>query len=142
LNSLTNHRKLMFSNFKTSRSNKERVTQLTNKLNLGTENIIARLAFSYSIAQERLLDLAKIEDAGGKEYSARVLFGNYADIYVALICVHYNIKKEDKDIGRYIKMHIDDGLRLIDKEVSTKHTITGNDFLINEIEKGLRTAIS
>lgn len=127
----------MFSSIKTSKANKELVTQLTKKLNLGTENIIARLAFSYSLAKEQLLDLSKIEDAGGKEYSAKVLFGNYIDIYVALVCVHYNVQKEDKDIGRYIKMHIDDGLKLIEKDIATKNNISGNDFLINEIEKGL-----
>ena len=104
----------MFSNIRTSKANKEVVTQLTNKLNLGAENTIARLAFSYSLAKEQYLDLTKIEDSAGKEYSSRVLFGNYVDIYVALICVHYNIQKEDKDVGRYIKMHIDEGLKLIE----------------------------
>lgn len=116
------------------------MTQLTNKLNLGAENTIARLAFSYSLAKEQYLDLTKIEDSAGKEYSSRVLFGNYVDIYVALICVHYNIQKEDKDVGRYIKMHIDEGLKLIEKDVDAKNHITGNDFLINEIERGLDLA--
>ena len=127
----------MFNSIKTSKENKQVVTQLTNKLNLGAENTIARLAFSYSLARERRLDLSDIEDAGGKEYTSRVLFGDHLDIYVALICVHYGIAKEDKDIGRYVKMHIDDGLQLINKDISKKDTITGNDFLINEIEKGL-----
>lgn len=132
----------MFSNIKTSRANKELVSQLTHKLNLGAENVIARLAFSYSLAKEKQLDLANIEDSGGKEYSTRVLFGNYADIYIALVCVHYNLQKEDKDIVRYIKMHIDDGLRLINKDILNKNTITGNDFLINEIEKGLNLQLA
>lgn len=127
----------MFSSIKTSRANKDLVTQLTNRLNLGPENTIARLAFSYSMAREHHLDLSKIEDAGGKEYSAKVLFGNYIDIYIALVCVHYNIQKEDKDIGRYIKMHIDEGLKLIEEDINTKNNITGSDFLINEIERGL-----
>lgn len=129
----------MFSSIKTSRANKDLVTQLTNRLNLGPENTIARLAFSYSMAKELHLDLSKIEDAGGKEYSAKVLFGNYIDIYIALVCVHYNIQKEDKDIGRYIKMHIDEGLKLIEEDINAKNNITGSDFLINEIERGLFT---
>lgn len=128
----------MFSIIKTSKVNRQLVTQLTNKLNLGTENVIARLAFSYSLAKEKRLSLVDIEDSGGKEYSTKVLFGSYTDIYISLVCVHYELKKEDKDIGRYIKMHIDDGIRLIDEEVAGKNTITGNDFLINEIEKGLK----
>lgn len=127
----------MFSTIRTSRANKDLVTQLTNKLNLGAENVIARLAFSYSLNTNRKLSLNDMKDAGGKEYNSKVLFGNYADIYMALLCVHYNLYKSDKDLPRYVKLHIDDGLELINKEVATKDSITGNDFIINEIEKGL-----
>lgn len=127
----------MFSNIKTSKVNKELVSRLTNKLNLGAENIVARMALAYSLAQERQLDLVQIEDSNGKEYSFKVLFGDYADYYIAMICVHYSIYKTDKDLPRYVKMHIDDGLKLIDGEISDKYKISGTDFLINEIEKGL-----
>jgi DNA sulfur modification protein DndE len=129
----------MFNSIKTSKANKELVTQLTNKLNLGAENIIARLAFSYSLTRNRKLNLSEIEDSGGKEYNAKVLFSNYADVYTALIATHYNLHKADKDIAKYVKMHIDDGLKLIEIEITEKDSITGNDFLINEIEKGLRS---
>jgi DNA sulfur modification protein DndE len=127
----------MFSTIRTSRANKDVVTQLTNKLNLGAENVIARLAFSYSLNTNCKLNLHDMKDAGGKEYNSKVLFGNYSDIYLALLCVHYNLYKSDKDLARYVKMHIDDGLELIAKEVETKDSITGNDFIINEIEKGI-----
>jgi DNA sulfur modification protein DndE len=130
----------MFSNIKTSKANKELVTRLTNKLNLGAENTIARLAFSYSLAMNRVLDINKdLQDSNGKLYSSRVLFGDYIDYYVAMICVHYNVFKTDKDIAKYVKMHIDDGLQLIAKEVDFKQGITGLDFVVNEIEKGLLT---
>lgn len=127
----------MFSNIKTSKTNKELVSRLTNKLNLGAENIVARMALVYSLGQGRYLDLTQIQDSSGKEYSIKVLFGDYVDYYMAMICVHYSIYKTDKDLLRYIKMHIDDGLKLIDEEISDKHKIFGIDFLINEIEKGL-----
>lgn len=127
----------MFSNIKTSKSNKELVTNLTNKLNLGPENVIARLALSFSLGKERKLDLSRIQDSGGKEYSSKILLGSYIDIYISILCTHYNIHKTDKDVPRYLKMHIDDGLELINLEVANKDTITGTDFLINEIEKGL-----
>lgn len=127
----------MFSNIKTSKNNKELVTRLTNKLNLGAENIIARLALSYSLAGNRLMDLHQIQDSNGKEYSFKVLFGDYGDYYIAMICVHYQLYKTDKDIGRYIKMHIDDGLQLINDEIEQKQGISGTDFITNEIEKGL-----
>ena len=127
----------MFSNIKTSKSNKELVTNLTNKLNLGPENVIARLALSFSLGKERKLDLSRIQDSGGKEYSSKILLGSYIDIYISILCTHYNIHKTDKDVPRYLKMHIDDCLELINLEVANKDTITGTDFLINEIEKGL-----
>ena len=127
----------MLANIKTSAANKELVTKLTQKLNLGAENVIARLAFSYSVKRDELLDLKKIQDSNGKEYSSKVLFGNYEDIYVALLAIKYGIHSTHKNITRYIKMHIDDGLEFINKDVSGNDSLTGSDFIINEIEKGL-----
>lgn len=127
----------MFNSIKTSKANKELVTQLTNKLNLGAENVIARLAFSYSLSNERKLELSQIGDAQGKEYNIKVLFGNYPEIYLSLIAVHYGIPVAHKDVSKYVKMHIDDGLILINNEVAERTSINGSDFLINEIEKGL-----
>lgn len=127
----------MFSSIRTSRANKELVTKLTNKMNLGAENIIARLAFAYSLSLERRLDLQEALDANGKEYSIKVLFGDYAEHYIGLICVHYQLYKTDKDIPRYVKMHIDDGLQLIYQEMEQKQGMSGTDFIINEIERGL-----
>jgi DNA sulfur modification protein DndE len=125
----------MFSNIKTSKANREVVTRLTSKLNLGAENLIARMAFAHSIAMERKMELPRMKDAGGKEYSIRVLFGDYSEYYIAMICVHYNIYKSDKDIAKYIKMHIDDGLELLDADFSTT---LGIDSLVNNIDKGLQ----
>jgi DNA sulfur modification protein DndE len=127
----------MFTAIKTSKKNKEVVTVLTNKLGLGAENVIARIAFAYSIAKNRKMDLTEIEDAQGKEYSSKVLFGDNSDIYLAMVCVHYNLYKSDKDIGRYIKMHVDDGLELIHQDF-LKKDMSGTDFIINKIEKGLK----
>lgn len=128
----------MFNTIKTSRENRERVIQLTRKLNLGAENVIARLAFAYSIAQNRLMDLSNIQDAQGKEYSYKVLFGDYGDNYLAMLCVHYNIHISDRDIAKYVKMHIDDGLELLEKEYSNMIGISGTDFLIQKINCGLK----
>ena len=41
----------MLINIKTSESNKQIVSELTRKLNFGSENIIARIAFSYSLSK-------------------------------------------------------------------------------------------
>jgi DNA sulfur modification protein DndE len=127
----------MFTQIKTSKENKEVVAVLTRKLGLGTENIIARMAFSYSLSQDRKLDLNDILDAGGKEYSKSVLFGDNYDIYLGLLCVHYGLYKTDKDIGRYIKMHVDDGLQLLNEEVNKLANMDGFDFLSEKINNGM-----
>ena len=127
----------MFTQIKTSKDNKEVVTFLTRKLGLGTENVVARIAYTYSLSQDRKLNLNDIKDAGGKEYSKSVLFGDYYDIYLGLICVHYGLYKTDKDIGRYIKMHVDDGLQLLNDEVNERSNIDGFDFLSEKINNSL-----
>ncbi|HWZ23177.1 MAG TPA: DndE family protein [Cytophagaceae bacterium] len=130
----------MFTGIKTSKANKEIVSDLTKKLGLGAENVIARIAFSCSLAKGKKMDLLQIEDAQGKEYTSKVLFGENIDIYLSAVCVHYNLYKTDKDIGKYIKMHVDDGLKIIKEELSKKDA-SGTDFLINKIEKGLKTLV-
>lgn len=127
----------MFSSIKTSKNNKEIVQELTRKLNLGTENVIARIAFAYSLSKDKQLDLKQIQDSQGKEYSAKILFGEHLPYYVAMICVQYDLYKDNKDIGRYIKMHVDDGLELIHKEFA-KSNLSGMEFLIQRIETGLK----
>jgi DNA sulfur modification protein DndE len=128
----------MFTSVKTSKKNKDLVSELTKKLNLGPENVIGRIAFAYSISQDKKLDVRKVKDSGGKEYSVKVLFGDNVDVYIGLVCVSYNLHKTDKDIPRYIKMHIDDGLEQISKEIESKSFITGTEFLTNEIERGIK----
>ncbi len=127
----------MFTQIKTSTANREIVAQLTRKLNLGKENVIARIAFTYSFSKDRKMDLAKIQDVGGKEYSKSVLFGEHFDIYLGMLCTHYGVYKTDKDIPRLIKMHIDDGLELIINDIKENPSIDGFDFLLKKIHNGL-----
>ncbi|MNJ90664.1 hypothetical protein D3C87_83000 [compost metagenome] len=128
----------MFTQIKTSKENKEVVTLLTRKLGLGTENVIARIAYSYSLSKGEKLNLNNIENSMGKEYAKSVLFGEYADIYIAMICSHYNLYKTDKDIAKYIKMHVDDGLKMLITEVEERTNIDGFDFLTEKINDGLK----
>lgn len=128
----------MFKSIKTSEINKDVVTDLSRKLSLGAENIIARIAYSYSLATDVKLSLNDIKDAKGKEYSANVLFGNNLPFYIAMICVHYNIYKTDKDIAKYVKLHIDHGLELLDQEFNGNPNVTGFEFLVNKVDIGLR----
>lgn len=128
----------MFKSIKTSAANKEIVTELTRKLGLGPENIIARMAFSYSLASNVKLSLSDIQDAKGKEYSATVLFGQNAPFYIALICTHYQIYKTDKDIAKYVKLHIDHGLQLLNEEFISNPNVTGFEFVVNKVDAGLQ----
>lgn len=131
----------MFTSIKTSKANKLIVTDLSRKFNLGAENIIARIALTYSLSQDRLLSLAEIADSQGKEYSKNVLFGSNIPYYIGLICVKYRLYKTDKDIPKYIKLHIDDGLQLMNEELKNNPNLNGYDYLIDKIENGLNGLI-
>ena len=130
----------MIRSIKTSEKNREVVRELTTKLGLGPENLIARIAFAYSVAQGRKLDLNDIQDSKGKEYSAKVLFGDYSEIYVAIVCQHYGLYKTDYDISRYIKMHIDDGLGLISQTMRENTNLSLFDFIVEQIDHGLESS--
>lgn len=131
----------MFTQIKTSKANKLVVTDLSRKFNLGAENIIARIAFAYSLSKGRRMNLAEISDSQGKEYSRNVLFGSNYPFYIALIATHYKIYKTDKDIPKYIKMHLDDGLQLMNSELRENPNLNGFDYLIDKIEQGLNAYV-
>jgi DNA sulfur modification protein DndE len=54
-----------------------------------------------------------------------------------MICEHYQIKSTDKDLQRYFKLHLDDGLELIDKDVKDNPNLVGFDYLFDKIHEGL-----
>lgn len=127
----------MFKSIRTSEANKKVVTELTQKLSLGPENVIARLALAYSLSRGRKLEFSSIKDAKGKEYSQNTLFGSYTAYYIALISQLYNLHKDDKDIPRYLKLHIDDGLELMQKNFKENPNQNGFEFILENVENGL-----
>ena len=131
----------MLINIRTSEANKTIVQDLTRKVFPGaSENYISRVAFAYSISKGVHLDTANKEhllDRRGKEYKDDILFGNYRDYYIAIICQHYQIYKTDPSIAKYIKMHIDHGLSLMNKLFEENKNYSGLDFLLENIEKGI-----
>lgn len=106
----------MFTHIRTSKANKELVTQLTRKHNLGAENVIARIAIAYSLEHGEKMDLLDINDSGGKEYSKAVLLGDKEDIYVGMICSLYGLHRSNQDLGKYVKLHLDEGLQSLKEE--------------------------
>jgi len=132
----------MLKSIKTSEANRTVVAELTSKLGMGPENLIARIALAYSIAQGRKLDLADLKDSKGKEYSSKVLFSEYSAFYTAIVCQHYGLHKTDYDIPKYIKMHIDDGLRLISEVIQENKNLPLFDFIIDQIENGVKALVN
>lgn len=107
----------MFSHIRTSKENKEIITKLTSKFNLGSENVIARIALAYSLEHDDKLDFKDLKDSGGKEYSRSVLFGDNEEVYLGLIAMKYQIHSSDKNISKYVKIHMDSGIfQLLSKE--------------------------
>ncbi len=128
----------MFSQIRTSSRNREVVVELTRKFNLGAENIIARIAIGYSLQSGDKFSPLDVKDSGGKEYSKSVLFGNYYSIYESLICTYYQINCNDKDLPRYFKLHLDDGLERIYDDVKDNPNLVGYDYLFDKIQSGLK----
>lgn len=115
----------MYKTIRTSKANREVIASLTNKLALGAENVIARIAFAHSLSFGEKIDLSNVADSQGKEYTRNVLFGENAPFYEAMVCQLYEVYKTDKDIPKMIKAHLDDGLvKLFEMELT-------NDTLIN-----------
>jgi DNA sulfur modification protein DndE len=128
-------------NIRTSETNQDIVRQLTAKLPVGTkENVIARIALGYSLQNGKKFSTSEfnIYDSKGKEYKDHILFDEkYRDFYIALICQHYGIYKTDDNIPRYIKLHIDHGLILMDNLFRNNNNYTFLDFLTEHLDKGI-----
>lgn len=129
-------------NIKTSGENQAIVTQLTKKLTGGTkENVIARIALGYSLSTGKRFTQQEFSayDSQGKEYKDHILFdGQYRDFYIALICQAYGITKNDELIPKYIKLHIDHGLKKINY-LFENNTKAINKFLGLSEKDGSRT---
>lgn len=126
----------MLNSITTSEKSKEIISTLTNKLGLGAENVIARLAYSYSLSKGEQLDIKKMSDGKGKIYPAKILFGDYQEVYLGMLCELYSIKLIDNNIPKYVKLHIDHGLEIMAPYTNND----GYDFLIKCIEDGLNEA--
>lgn len=140
--SINSNKKQVLKHIKTSRENKEIVSRLTRKFNLGAENTIARIAISYSLSKERHLTLDILSDSQGKEYAKEVLFGEYIEYYLGMIALHYNIHISNKDLPKYVKLHLDDGLQMINEELENSPNVDGFDFLASKIAAGMNSITS
>lgn len=127
-------------NIRTSERNQDVVRRLTTKLPYGTkENVIARIALGYSLQTGKKFQTGdfNLYDSKGKEYKDHILFdAKYRDFFIALMCQYYGLYKTDDNIPKYIKLHIDHGLELMDTIFQDNYNYTFFDFLVEYIEKG------
>lgn len=123
-------------NIKTS---SELVKKLTNKMGLGEENHIARISLAYSLTKGATYDSGNLYSSADKqkEYKDNTLFGNYRDYYISLICQKYKIHKDDTDVRKYLKWHIDNGLEMINLYFDENKNVSGIEFLLDHIELGI-----
>jgi DNA sulfur modification protein DndE len=125
-------------NVTTTEENKLVVQRLTKKLSITEENIIARIAINYSISRNKYLELSNLQSSkNGKSYKEFTLLGKFKMYYVALMCQHYKIEKSNPDLPRYFKLHLDDGLQMIDKIFADNPNYPMFDFLLKHLETGI-----
>jgi DNA sulfur modification protein DndE len=127
----------MIINVKTSEQSQQLIREYSSKLKLPSENIIARLALGYSLSRGRRLSLTIIKDSKGKEYKEDTFFGKYKNEFVALISQLDGIHRSDISIQKYVKLHLDDGLELMDKFFGSNLNHNIYDFLIESIDRGI-----
>lgn len=128
----------MLINIRTSEEAEAILVRLSSRFNLASKNILMRMALGYSLSRNMRLTLDQLEDTRGKDYKdITVLSEKYRSFYVSLICQHYNLYKTDPDIGRYVKLHIDDGLRQLSNLFDNNPSYTFTDFLVEHIEQGI-----
>lgn len=125
----------------TSAKNKDVVSELTRRLPSGTkENVIARIALAYSLSTERrfLESEFNLYDSGGKEYKDSILFDPVNKPYfLAMICQAYMIDKDNDIISKYVKLHIDHGLELLDEKFKENEDYTFYDFIMTALSAGV-----
>lgn len=127
----------MFKSITTSGPNRKVVSDLTKKLSLGAENVIARIAIAYSISNNDSFSIKDLKDSKGKTYSTQVLFGDKLSFYIALICQKYGIYKSNPDIPKYLKAHLDGGLEKLHQDI-INYNHNGIDFILNACTNGLK----
>ena len=131
----------MLINIKTSKENQDRIIKLSQKfLGAKERNIIARIALGFSLQTGKKFTQQELStySSDGQEYKDANLFKpEYKTLFIALVCQYYGISKDDENISRYIKTHIDHGVEMIYQlfEADDKYTII--DFLKDYLEKGI-----
>jgi len=130
---------------KIDRYSEERIDKLKSIFKFNSETVIPRLAFAHSIQTnirfDKNIDSAPKSD--GREFrDDKGLFGVIIDnrsnypIYKAVLDKHYNVNLFEDDFVKLFKLHLDNGLSLLEKElINTDITSGGHISLLMKLVK-------
>jgi DNA sulfur modification protein DndE len=131
---------------KTSLQNKVYVSRLTSLFKFKSEAVIARIAINHSLQQNKKFSLSDTgkSDNEGKEYKEETLFGSIGEssnrfVYKSMFEQHYGKNFTDNEFAKLVKMHLDDGIdklakNLLDVSKGRNHHF---DYLLNMMKNGL-----
>lgn len=133
---------------KTTESNRQTVHSLTgkNKYNFKDNRTIGQIALAYSIQQNKRFNLETdylLKDNKGFEYPESLLgeINNTSNdaIYKAVLNHHYGKKLTADEFTKLVKLHIDHGLELFQREIidNAKGKNAHIDYLLRMIKNGL-----
>ena len=126
-----------FTHIRTSKDNHARVVELTRKFGFGAENVAARIALATSLASGKRMDLRNMQNVAGKQYRTTILFGKHIESYVSMVAVKYGLHRTNKDVPKLIKMHIDDGVECLHKQLESSSNTEPFDVVLQALEQGL-----
>lgn len=133
---------------KISKQNEEIIDKLKSLYKFKAEGIIPRIAFSYSIQQNKKFDLEKdiVPSADGREFrDDRGLFGTIVEgrtnypIFKAILDNHYKKSLYEDEFSKLFRLHLDYGLNEINRKLDSVNITSGNhiNYLMKLVKNGL-----
>lgn len=128
---------------KTSKANLPVLERLKQAYDFKYYYVPARIAIAYSLQLKHRFNISThtVLDNGGKEIDEKDLFGHRDSLtlYHSLLNQHYGRLIEDSEFMKLVKLHMDDGLEILGKELldSGRGKFAHVDFLISIVKRGL-----
>ena len=109
-NTLTPH---TIDSIKLSEKQKQQLIRLKNKTGIENWNVLCRWALCMSLAENSVPPIEDIQSDSNVEMSWKVLAGEYADIYLAVLREAYqkqNAHLGSVHFGDFFKLHLNRGI--------------------------------
>jgi len=133
---------------KISKQNEEILDKLKSLYRFGSEGIAPRIAFAYSLQNNKKFDLQidVVPSSDGREFrDDKGLFGTVIDgrtnypIYKAILEQHYQRSLYEDDFSKLFRLHLDHGLNKIEKELGNGDITSG--FHISYLMKLMKSGL-